>query len=107
MSQLPYHERLTTLGLQSLELRRIHRDCLYLYKMLHNIVDSKFNDMFTIRPDLSLAQMSLRGNCLTFCIPKFHLSYHEHNFAVRFVHYWNTVPDFIAQSELINVFITT
>ena len=87
MAQLPYHVRLTTLGLQSLELLRIHRDCLYLYKMLHNIVDSKFNDMFTFRSDLSLSNMSLRGKCLTFCIPKFPLACYEHNFAVRIVHY--------------------
>ena len=53
MAPLPYHVHLTTLGLQSLGLRRIHRDCLYLYKMLHNIVDSKFNDMFTFKSDLS------------------------------------------------------
>ena len=66
MSQLPYYKRLTTLDLQSLELRRIPRDCLYLYKMLHNIIDSKFNDIFTFRSDLSLTQMSLRDNCLRF-----------------------------------------
>ena len=87
MAQLPNHVRLTTLGLQSLELRRIHRDCLYLYKMLHNIVDTKFKDVFTFRYDLSLSNVSLRGNCLTFSIPKFHLACYEHNFAVRVVHY--------------------
>ena len=102
IAQLPYHMRLTTLGLQSLELRRIHRDCLYLYKMLHNIVDSKFNDMFTFRSDLSLSNMPLRGNCLTFCIPKFHLACYEHNFAVCVVHYWNALPDFIVQSISLN-----
>ena len=37
IAQLPYHVRLTTLGLQSLELRRIHRDCLYLYKIVGNL----------------------------------------------------------------------
>ena len=55
--------------------------------------------MFTFRSDLSLTQLYLRGNCLTFCIPKFHLSCREHNFAVHVVHYWNTLPEFIIQSE--------
>ena len=55
--------------------------------MLHNIVDSKFNYMFTFRSDQSLIQMPLRGNYLTFCIPKFHSSCREHNFAVRVTYY--------------------
>ena len=59
--------------------------------------------MFTFRSDLSLRQMSLRGNCLTLCIPKFYLSC-KHNFAVRVAHYWSKLPDFIVQSASINVF---
>ena len=74
--------------------------------MLRIIVDLKFNDMFTFRSDLSLTQMSLRGNCVTFCEPKFHLSCRKHNFAVRVAHYWNILPDFIVQSESIMSFIT-
>ena len=83
VTTIPYHKHLTTLGLQSLELRRIHRDCFYLYKMLYNIVDSKFNDIFTFRSDLSLAQMSLRGNCLTFVYLNF--IYHVVNIILLFV----------------------
>ena len=72
--------------------------------MLHNIIDSKFNERFIFTFDLSLIQMSLRGNCLTFCVPKFHLSCREHYFAVRVIHFRNTLPDFIVQSVSINVF---
>ena len=103
MSHLSYHERLTKLGLQSLELRRIHSDCIYLYKMLHNVVESKPN-MFVFRSNVVLSHMSLRGNSLSLCIPKFHLDVREHNFATRVTRYWNALPNNIVHSALLNVF---
>jgi hypothetical protein len=104
MSQFPYHERLTILGLQSLELRRIYRDCTYLYKMLHNTVDTRFNNMFTLRSNLILSHMSLRGNDLTINIPNFHSDVRNYNFAIRVARYWNSLPNHVVQSATLNAF---
>ncbi len=104
MSQLPYRVRLIKLGLQSLELRRIHSNCIYVYKMLHNNVATHFCDMFTLRSDVTESQMSLRGNSLTINIPRFHIDALEHNFVIRAAHYWNALPNHVVQSASLNVF---
>ncbi len=104
MAQLPYHERLIKLGLQSLELRRVHRDCMHLYKMMHNNVATHFVDMFAFRANLTLSHMSLRGNSLTLNIPQFHLDACENNFAIRAARYWNALPNHVVQSASLNVF---
>ena len=67
LSCLSYNKRLTKLGLQSLEFRRVHKDCnMYLYKMLHYTVVTSFNEMFALRSRSNLSNMSLRANIVTF-----------------------------------------
>ena len=41
-----YYKRLKTLNVESLELRRIHLDLLYTYKILFGLVDVKANELF-------------------------------------------------------------
>jgi len=44
-----YQERLRRLDLPSLELRRLHCDLLWCYKIIFGHVDIKFDDMFEFR----------------------------------------------------------
>ena len=43
-----YSDRLVKLNLESLEVRRIKRDLILLYKILHNLIDIDFNSFFFI-----------------------------------------------------------
>ncbi len=104
MSHLTYYARLNKLGLQPLELRRIHNDCIYLFNMLHNNVDLSFTDFFTFRSRVFLSQMSLRGNCLEIFIPKFHLDAREYAFVIRAARYWNVLPNVIVQCNTLHAF---
>jgi hypothetical protein len=38
MQQVPYDERLVFLGLERLELRRLHADLIFLYKIVNGFV---------------------------------------------------------------------
>jgi len=42
---------LCILEIESLELRRLHSDLIYVYKMLFGLVDLNFTDYFTLRAD--------------------------------------------------------
>jgi len=45
---LSYCDRLTKLGLCSLELRRLHLDLLYCYKIVFRLVNANFGDFFVL-----------------------------------------------------------
>jgi len=43
---MSYNERLHYLGLSNLELRRLHLDLIYCYKIVFGVVDLNFSDLF-------------------------------------------------------------
>ena len=47
---LPYAERLKRLQLPSLELRRLHFDLIYCYKILFGLVHLQVSDFFEMAP---------------------------------------------------------
>ena len=49
LKSLSYSKRLEVLGIDSLELRRLRCDLIYVYKMLFGLVDLNFNDYFTLK----------------------------------------------------------
>ena len=50
MKHLSYTKRLVSLELPSLELRRLHADLVYCYKIVFGHVDLKFEDFFEYSP---------------------------------------------------------
>ena len=105
LSTLSYRERLNRLNLQTLEERRIHYDCIYLYKMLQNLTITPFNSMFTLKCAINLSSMSTRStNCLALLIPKFHVDAYEHSFAIRAARYWNVLHNNVVLSHNLHLF---
>ena len=47
MATMSYDDRLKLLGLDRLELRRLHADLTTCYKIIHNIVAVPFDSLFT------------------------------------------------------------
>ena len=48
LRNLSYCDRLTKLGLCTLELRRLHLDLLYCYKIVFGLVNVNFNDFIAL-----------------------------------------------------------
>jgi len=58
MKKFSYHQRLAKLKLESLELRRLHADLLFTYKLVFGIIDLKRSDFF-------LSQISVQQAAVT------------------------------------------
>ena len=43
-----YQDRLSILNIDSLEVRRLNADLVFLYKMIHNLVDLEFGNFFSL-----------------------------------------------------------
>ncbi len=86
MSHVPYTQRLEHLELESLELRRIHIDLHYVYKLLNQLVDSSYQQFF------ETTNLATRNNSLPLRKPWFNKDVYKHSFAVRVVDWWNKLP---------------
>ena len=58
-----YHHRLSILGLNSLEYRRIFNDLCICYKIYYNMVDLAFDEFFATRNVSRYPIMSIKNNC--------------------------------------------
>ncbi len=94
-----YKQRQIFCGFESLELRRIKRDVILVYKIVHNIVDLRFDDYFAYAPNVGT-----RGNSL-----KLYPFFAGRNVAFNFfgnrvVNYWNSLPDYVVTAASLNIF---
>jgi len=63
LRDLSYCDRLTKLGLCTLELRRLHLDLLYCYKVVFGLVNVNFGDFFALSTTTNTRAISI--NCLS------------------------------------------
>ena len=63
ISHLGYIKRLKAIGLESLELRRLHCDLLCTYKVLFGKLELDYTNMFVIRSQSATRAEATRGNC--------------------------------------------
>ena len=85
-----FDDRLTYIGLQRLELRRIYADLIYMYKLIHNNISSSLINVFKFNNQVHCRETRghryklffNRSNKLVFC--KF--------FTNRIVPIWNHLP---------------
>ena len=73
ISNLSYKQRLQCLELDTLELRRLDFDMRMVYKIIHDLIDIAFDDLFTFSPNLST-----RGHVYILCCSKSSLNVRSH-----------------------------
>jgi len=80
-------DRLCRLGLPSLELRRLHLDFIFCYKLVFNLVSVNFSRFFVF----SHVQKT-RGHVYKLYKPRSNCSVSSRFFAERVVNVWNDLP---------------
>ena len=88
LQSLPYHERLSILGLQTLESRRLINDLILCYKIVHGLSSILFSDFFKFSNN-----KSTRGHPLRLSPPLLKSNLHKSSYAYRVVAPWNSLPE--------------
>ena len=104
MHSLSYTDRLKALGLERLELRRLHADLIMCYKIVRGFVSILFESFF----ELSL-QQNTRGHSLKLFYPESRVGMCACSFSVRVrpISLWNRLPSHTVLSENILQFKTS
>ena len=84
LSCLSYEERLNILGLERLEVRRIHADLIMCYRIVHGLVAIPFDTFFKFAD-----HNNTRGHPLKLVYPDSRINVRAHSFSVRIVTLWN------------------
>ena len=84
LSGRTYEDRLKTLGLPTLEYRRLRADVIQVYKILNQIDRVDIDKFFT------LSELSTRGNSLKIFKPRSRLKVRSSVFSNRVVDVWNS-----------------
>ena len=79
-----YDERCTRLGINRLELRRLHADLILCYKIIHGYVSLSPDSFFTVVRD-----HRTRGHSFKLFVPDARVNCRKHFFAVRVINVWN------------------
>ena len=97
-----YDDRLNKLGMESLEVRRIKNDLVFLFKIVHNLVDIDFSSFFQLN---SFSGHNLRRHSLHITrqlTPK--TNTRSHFYSHRVIKYWNMLPNDIVCSDTLATF---
>jgi hypothetical protein len=87
MKHLTYHQRLTKLQLESLELRRIRADLILTYKLVFGLLDVEVSDFFILR-----TRSITRGHQYRLSLPTCSSSTRQNFFTYRVIKIWNSLP---------------
>ena len=86
-AHLDYASRLSKLNIQSLELRRLHLDLLYVYKILFGLVDIVVTDLFSPFNNCH----NTRGHAFKLKSNNCRVNIRQHYFAERVINPWNSL----------------
>ncbi|MES9884550.1 MAG: reverse transcriptase family protein [Sedimenticola sp.] len=94
-----YTERLKSLGIPSLQYRRVRADMVEVYKILTGIDKADKTQLFILNRDTRT-----RGHSLKLCKKQFRLDIRKHSFSQRTINWWNSLPEEIISAESVNQF---
>jgi len=95
MRCLSYDERLQKLGLPRLQLRRLHLDLIFCYKIVFGLVCVNFNDFFEFSPTLTT-----RGHAYKLFKPRCTSGVRQNFYTERVINLWNSLPPTVSFTSL-------
>ena len=100
LKKYSYDDRLSQLGLTTLETRRRRGDLIEAFKIMTDREDLDKNLFF----QLATSGYGLRGHSLKLAVPRCHLDIRKHSFSHRVVTDWNRLPEYVVMSPSVNAF---
>ena len=98
MSDMSYEDRLTALGLETLEYRRLKFDLVMIFKIVHNLVDLDRDSLITV------TSTTTRNSFLKIFKPRCESSLRMKFLCVRCVNVWNSLSESTKASSSIVAF---
>ena len=99
LQYMSYNARLNFLNLTSLELRRLHIDLLFCYKLLNGHISGS-----PANYGLTLSNRKSRGNSYKLTINVSRIDARKHFFASRICEPWNSLPDDVVLEKSVKSF---
>lgn len=96
LPNMPYNDRLVWLQLPSLELRRIRKDLIMCYKIMHSHVALELSDFFALSNN-----SRTRGHNFKLFKKQFCLDVSKYFFSNRVIDMWNNLPEACVSSQTI------
>ena len=98
-----YQERLSEIGLLSLEDRRTRGDIIMVWKIMNRKVDVLPSTYFE-RFDENAKQTRIASDPMNIRKPQFNLEIRKNFFSIRVIDKWNSLPDSIKKATSLNQF---
>ena len=98
LGSLNYVQRLVACGLEPLEVRRIRFDLICVFKIIHGLMDTNFDDYF------EYSNLSTRGHGFKLRKPKCRTNVRQNFFSSRVVDLWNALPEDIVACKSLAAF---
>lgn len=99
LCKLSYSERLSDMGLESLQQRRLKADLIMAYKIIFGYTNLNITDYFVLR-----VCSSTRGHTHKLVPETSHTNCRLHFFSLRVTNAWNNLPSHIVKFDDLNVF---
>jgi len=96
----PYEERLKSLGLYSLQQRRLRGDMIETFKNLTGKERVHSQSFFQLATD----SHNVRGHSLKLFLPRCSTTVRKTFFSTRVVSYWNALPQHAIEAPSVNSF---
>ena len=97
-NDVSYPDRLSTLGLPSLQYRRLRGDMIHIYRMVYNNIGLDLSDFFTTSTSIT------RGHTHTFFKPHAVSRQRSNFFTIRSIDAWNNLPECVIKAHSIDSF---
>ena len=99
LQQMTYAQRLSSLDLDSLERRRLIFDLIFVYKVVHKMLDISFDDLFCYAPGLGL-----RGHPFKLAVRRAKTNLQKTFISYRVISAWNNLPLKLVNSTSLRTF---
>ena len=101
---MTYNDRLVKLNIDSLELRRLRLDLVYVYKIMFGLVAADISDYFTLQSANDYSAITRRRNPYKLLVNHCRINVRKNFFCEHIIKIWNSLPPDIVHFKSLSSF---